>query len=43
VWPSDGNALRKQPEEQTTIGGSLAVSTGELEIAYVIQGALEVF
>jgi len=32
-----------QPEAQTTTRGSLAVSAGTLEIAKVIQGALEVF
>jgi len=32
-----------QPEAQTTTHGSLAVSAGALEIAIVIQGALEVF
>jgi len=32
-----------QPEVQTTTRGSLAVSVGVLEIANVIQGALEVF
>jgi len=32
-----------QPEVQTTTRGSLAVSAGALEIANVIQGALEVF
>jgi len=31
-----------QPEVQTTTWGSLAVSMGALEIATVIQGALEV-
>jgi len=32
-----------QPEAQTTTRGSLAVSAGALEIANVIQGALQVF
>jgi len=32
-----------QPEVQTTTRGSLAVSASALEIAIVIQGALEVF
>jgi len=32
-----------QPKAQTTTRGSLAVSAGALEIANVIQGALEVF
>jgi len=32
-----------QPEAQTTTRGSLAISGGALEIANVIQGALEVF
>jgi len=32
-----------QPEAQTIPRGSLAVSAGALEIAIVIQGALEVF
>jgi len=32
-----------QPEAQTTTRGSHAVSAGALEIANVIQGALEVF
>jgi len=32
-----------QPEAQTTTRGSLAVSAGALEIANVMQGALEGF
>jgi len=32
-----------QPEVQTTTRDSLVVSVGVLEIAYVIQGTLEVF
>jgi len=31
-----------QPEVQATTRGSLAVSAGALEVAIVIQGALEV-
>jgi len=31
-----------QPEALTTTRGSLAASAGALEIAFVIQGALEV-
>jgi len=32
-----------QPEAQTTTPGFLAVSAGTLEIAIIIQGALEVW
>jgi len=39
----DGHAYLMQPEAQTTMRGSLAVSAGTLEIAIVMQGALEAF
>jgi len=41
--PWDGHVWLMQPEAQNTTRGSLAVSTGALEIANVIQGAVEVF